>query len=1601
MKTIIKQYFVWLCTLCVSMCHVLLAYGENVNQGNHPLASAAAETSVTYEKVTTAPTDWSGDYLIVYEDGTSAKIFNGGLTTLDAAGNFVTANISSGKITMSNTNAQFTIAKSGDSYTVKSASGYYIGMTSKNTNALYTSQTPDYTNSIELSGTNVLIKDTKSAAPLAFYLSGNSSRFRYYGKSTQKSICLYKNTTSGSGGGDTPVKTLTALALSGSPTTTTYEVGDEFDKTGLVLTATYSDGSSANVTSNNAVEWLIDPETFTTAGQVNVSVMAGIGDIVTDEETYTVTVTAPKTLTDVTLSGMPSKTTYEQYESFDKTGLIVTATYSDGSTQDVTASATWEIDPATFETAGQQTVYVSATYNGKSDVQEYEVTVSESAYLFAKKGTFDNAVEGQINNDVKYETDRGGGTSSPALKGSDLLLYQNNSGTGGNYITLYGASGVTIEEVTLYVVNDTKIGFVEGEVTDNYPTSGQSVSAGGTYTKSNLNCTRVNFFCMGSDKNSRLVIDSIIVKYTKTEIHLQSISVSVPEATLQQRINTTFSHQGVVVTATYDNGTTLNVTDLATFSEPDMTTAGEKTVTVTYTEDGITKQTTYTINVYTPDYLFYESFNSTQGKGGNDGVWNDGGGGTVVYDNAGWTSKGTIYNSNACVRVGDSSASGVKYITTPAIEFEGMAKLTFRAAPWLNDATKLRVSVTEGKVSTNSIAEGATSIILETAEKQWTDFTLYLSGVETSTKINFEWVNSTKNRFYLDEVKVVAYTPSPLSSITLSGTPTTTYEVGETFDRAGIVATAHFEDESEEIVTNSCTWTIEPETLTTAGTANVSVTAAIGGKSATQSYQVTVTRKEASIAIEDLEVGVNGTVAIEATTTPEEAELTFQITEGQDLISIADGVITGLQVGTATVKALFAGNDEYAPAETTFTVAVDAYQVASITEFTKNSPISGVTGSFGQDNAIAYQGYKGSASTDPDIFNKCLRLYQATTSGSCGGYIELTGTVGVTIKQVTITTGTSYNTTVGVAVDEEAAPTSGTSVNKSSDFTVSGLSCESVRLYCMGADKNSRLDIAAITVKYEKSGITLESISVDVTNATTQFVQNTTFNHTGAVVTAHFSNGETQDVTSLATFSTPDMETTGDATITVTYNGKTASYGITIIPEVVSSLALSGNYPTRFNFGVDYIHAGMTVTATYNSGRTADVTTEAEYSAPDMDTPGRQTVTITFGGKEVTYQILVLDPAVVFYESFDLCTGKGGNDGEWVNGIGSATTKTDNEGWEFVKDGAAYQCVKLGTGSKAGSATTPEVYLSADDSYVLTFRAAAWLSDETNKSITLTATNAELSTTTIELENGVWNNYAVAIKNVQGAVKITFASVVDGANRFFLDEVKVSNGYQRAIDLTGVSNKWGTLCLNQCVAPEERSGAQFYNVAAVILDGAPVVVGSPDNRVLTRGGYAQVVGILLEEETDTLEAGKPYIFNAYAPTLACAFHGLDYATEAIPATGLVGNLTGTDMTVADGNYLLGNNQFHLVNGADAYIGNNRAYISLNGVPAVLPSTEMAANQVRFFLDGTIEGDYTTAIEGLEQTATANGTVFNLQGQRTNELQRGQLYIRNGKTFVVK
>ncbi len=58
-----------------------------------------------------------------------------------------------------------------------------------------------------------------------------------------------------------------------------------------------------------------------------------------------------------------------------------------------------------------------------------------------------------------------------------------------------------------------------------------------------------------------------------------------------------FSHAGMTVTASYSDEFTADVTNDATFTGYDMTTAGNQTVTVSYTDNDVTKTTTYGITV--------------------------------------------------------------------------------------------------------------------------------------------------------------------------------------------------------------------------------------------------------------------------------------------------------------------------------------------------------------------------------------------------------------------------------------------------------------------------------------------------------------------------------------------------------------------------------------------------------------------------------------------------------------------------------------------------------------------------------------------------------------------------------------------------------------------------------------------------------------------------------------------------------------------------------------------------------------------------------------------------------------------------------------------
>ena len=355
------------------------------------VSSGAWATVQTYQKVTSAPTDWSGEYLIVYEAGNCAM--NGSLTALDVVSNTQAVTIKDNAISLDDSYS-FTIASMDGGYSIQANSGKYIGNAS-NSNAL-TSSDKALANTLTLTVDGDVQIVSSGGAYLRYNATSGQTRFRYYKSSSysnQKAIHLYKKAST-----TPPSDVLKSLTVSGTPTKMTYEAGEEFDPAGLTVTGTYSE--SGNKTVTNGITWTITPETLT-VGTTSVSVVAKVGDV--ESSAYTVngvTVIAPKTLTSIAISGTPTKMEYQVGDAFNPAGLVVTGTYSDSSKEEITDGIEWIITPSTFAE-----VDVAASVLVVAKVGDIESSPYMATGLIVKEKTTPSALVVDFENALNTYTD--------------------------------------------------------------------------------------------------------------------------------------------------------------------------------------------------------------------------------------------------------------------------------------------------------------------------------------------------------------------------------------------------------------------------------------------------------------------------------------------------------------------------------------------------------------------------------------------------------------------------------------------------------------------------------------------------------------------------------------------------------------------------------------------------------------------------------------------------------------------------------------------------------------------------------------------------------------------------------------------------------------------------------------------------------------------------------------------------------------------------------------------------------------------------------------------------------------------------------------------
>lgn len=227
-------------------------------------------------------------------------------------------------------------------------------------------------------------------------------------------------------------KTLTSLAISGEPTKKAYNDGDEFDPTGLVVTGTYDDNTTATIT--NGIKWTTTPATLK-AGTTSCSVTATVNGVTSpayDVKGLTVTKTLtlsidPATSTVVkapvkvtltadagatiyyTTNGDDPTTTSTKYTApfeVTKSGTTVKALAVAEGAENATAEATYTIKP-------DQPVFS----DGSKDFNEaFDVT------LTLPKSTDDNST-------IHYAIGKDATAESPLYEGPINISAENDGET--------------------------------------------------------------------------------------------------------------------------------------------------------------------------------------------------------------------------------------------------------------------------------------------------------------------------------------------------------------------------------------------------------------------------------------------------------------------------------------------------------------------------------------------------------------------------------------------------------------------------------------------------------------------------------------------------------------------------------------------------------------------------------------------------------------------------------------------------------------------------------------------------------------------------------------------------------------------------------------------------------------------------------------------------------------------------------------------------------------------------------------------------------------------------------------------------------------------
>ena len=603
------------------------------------------------------------------------------------------------------------------------------------------------------------------------------------------------------------------------------------------------------------------------------------------------------------------------------------------------------------------------------------------------------------------------------------------------------------------------------------------------------------------------------------------------------------------------------------------------------------------------------------------------------------------------------------------------------------------------------------------------------------------------------------------------------------------------------------------------------------------------------------------------------------------------------------------------------------------------------------------------------------------------------------------------------------SPASGTEVNYGTQVTITARTATSITYRVNGGE--------AVTVEGTSATVTIDTHSTITATATNEYgtsdpvtaeytihAESPAFTYDPAEYTIIIGDdftapelGKAADYDGEVTYSSNNTEVAevdaetgavtvkgaGTATITATgtatehFAEATASYTLTVnkqessvsFAESVVEITYGDNYnkqaATAEGFSGDLVYTSSDESVVkFHGNNVIDV-----LKAGTVTITATAPATETTSESSATYTLKIYEPAdategttLALDEHFNDCEGSRPTDNpgdkEW-NGTNNFVPLPETCNWtvDGTASPAGNGCLKLGTGTNAGDATSPSFTLNGRAP--LSFDIAPWTStsDGTitgSKSVTVTLANATFedgsNSKTVGNPFSIgWNHFEYNITG-SGEVTVNF----HGSSQFFLDNVVVGGGAQPAheINLTFSSAGYLTWVATADIDFSQTDGVTAYK----ITEATSKKITMEEVNKVPEGAAVMLKGsgtVTLKRTSDAapLENNK---------MLACS-------DGSVTGNGVNG-VTNTDV------YVLGNGK----NGLGFYMLKG----TLQAGKGYLKVSESAGNAKQNF----IAFEETTGVKTVEANGNANNVIYNLQGVRVANPQKG-IYVKNGKKYVIK